>query len=147
MKIFNREETKVNITNDVSIDEVLNNYPENIEAKINSIYSYKELAYELLWLHKCKLKYKSWDRINSRLKLFNQHIDSFKKEIDWLQIVNSIAKLKVQVKEVMEDNQQILDVFHQIRYIDQVIAEPESSSRSKMQDEDENENKNRHIQG
>ena len=141
MKNNKREETKVSVNNDNSIDAVLNNKLTQFELKPNSIYSYKELAYELLCLHKCKFKYRSWDRINSRLKLFNQHIDSFKAEIDWLQIINSIAKLKEQVKEVMEKNQQVLDAFHQTRYVDQTIAESEYSSGSKMQDSNEKENK------
>ena len=82
MKFYRREETKVSVTNDTSIDAALNNYQAKVEDKPSSIYSYKELVYELLCLHKCKFKHKSCDRINSRLKLFNQHIDNFKTKID-----------------------------------------------------------------
>ena len=67
--------------------------------------------YELFCLHRFKCKYLFCDRIDTKLKLFNEHINSFKYDIDWLQIINSIKELKEQVKELIEDNQQIVTTF------------------------------------
>ena len=96
---------------------------ENVVSRRKFNYSTKDMLWELFWLHKCKSSNKSWQNMNLRIKIFNEGIKTFNKEMDYANIIKSIRELRALTKSILDLNQQAIFQFHQTRLIN-----PEDSS-------------------
>ena len=56
--------------------------------------------------------------MNLRIKIFNEGIQTFNKEMDYANIIKSIRELKALTKTILDQNQQTIFQFHQTRLID-----------------------------
>ena len=115
-----REEAKVNFPiyeDSIWIDQ--STVQVDLETLHAPTYSWKDMIFELFWLHKCK--FNSCGRLNSRRKLFYEHVDKFNAEIDCLQVVNSIRdlqKLRLQLTEIIEQNPKAFKTIEEYKSID-----------------------------
>ena len=90
----------------------------NIKKRRKFIYSFKDMMWELFWLHKWKSTNKSWENMKQRNKIFKEGIESFHSELDFAYIVKSIRELKALVGSILDQEQQSLLQFHQTRLLD-----------------------------
>ena len=114
--INQQEENKVALSFD---NNQLNCDQLQSKAEHTTVYSCKDLVFELLCLHKCK--YKPWERFVNRMKLFREQAESFNSDIDCLQIAKSVRELqelKQQIRETMQQNHQLLEIYQQSWYFD-----------------------------
>ena len=56
--------------------------------------------------------------MNLRIKIFNEGIETFNKEMDYANIIKSIRELKALTKSILDQDQQTIFQFHQTRLID-----------------------------
>ena len=122
-KLNQWEEIKVTSpfdNNEINCDQKSDRF--QFKAENTATYSYKDFVFELLCLH--KWKYKPWERIGNKMKLFREQSENFNADIDCLQIVKSIRELqelRQRIEEEMEQNQQVIEAYQQSRYFDSSV--------------------------
>ena len=121
----------------------------NIKKRRKFIYSFKDMIWELFWLHKWKSTIKSWESMGVRNKIFREGIELFHSELDFAYIVKSIRELKVLVGSILDQEQQSLLQFHQTRLLDlnnPILKEIKYSTSPQIKIPKEKDNQNSIIE-
>ena len=101
-----------------STEDEHNKLFENIASSRKFNYSTKDMLWELFWLHKCKSSNKSWQKMNLKIKIFNEGVKTFNNEMDYANIIKSIRELRALTKSILDQDQQAISQFHQTQLID-----------------------------
>ena len=112
----------------------------NIKKRRKFIYSFKDMMWELFWLHKWKST-KPLEIMGLRNRLFKEGIESFHSELDFVYIVKSIRELKALVGSILNQEQQSLLQFHQTRLLNlnnSILKEIKYSASSQIKIPKEN---------
>ena len=87
---------------------------ENVINRRKFNYSFKDIIWEIFWLH----KWKSFGKIKLRRKIFKTGIKQFHSEMDYVYIIKSIRELKALVESILSQDQQEILQLHQSQQID-----------------------------
>ena len=110
MKKFRFPEIVRNRLMDNFDNNIIDKVQTNITARDTFKYNYKDLLFQVIW---CKwFKKKKWfDQHRNNEKYYQKGINKYQQEFDWVEIVQSLRKLKTLVKVMMNEQHQIIQKF------------------------------------
>ena len=93
-------------------------YFKEIADRRRFAYSFKDVMWEMFWLHRWKSSAKLFRYMKMRNQIFREGIEIFHTEVDYANIIKSIRELKAAIHILLDQDQQTFLQFQQTRLID-----------------------------